>query len=89
MTGSLPLDPTIWTALSSLQALDLSNNAVTGYLPPQLRGLTHLADVNLASNQLQGSLPGLPASSNLTSVNVNNNQFTGAGSKKPFSGDMV
>jgi hypothetical protein len=37
LTGQLPLDSTIWQALPALTTLDLHNNTMNGYLPPQVR----------------------------------------------------
>lgn len=79
LNGELPLDTSIWSALSTLQVLDLSNNAVTGFLPPQLQALTDLQVIRVGGNQLSGSIPQtLPNSTNLTTVDISNNQFTGA-----------
>ena len=36
LAGQLPLDPTIWGALPALSVLDLHNNTMNGYLPPQV-----------------------------------------------------
>ena len=37
LTGQLPLDASIWSALPALSQLDLHNNTMNGYLPPSVR----------------------------------------------------
>ncbi|KAK9804650.1 hypothetical protein WJX73_004502 [Symbiochloris irregularis] len=79
LVGALPLDSNIWSGLSSLQSVDLSNNEVTGYLPPQLESLTNITSIKLNNNNLSGTLPNsLPSSSNLTNLDLGNNSFSGA-----------
>ena len=36
LTGELPLDGQLWSRLPSLQELDLANNDLSGFVPPQL-----------------------------------------------------
>lgn len=36
LTGKLPLDGQLWSHLPALQELDLANNDVSGFVPPQL-----------------------------------------------------
>ena len=36
LSGKLPLDGQLWSRLSSLQEIDLDNNRLSGFVPPQL-----------------------------------------------------
>ena len=36
LTGKLPLDGQLWSHLPALQELDLANNDISGFVPPQL-----------------------------------------------------
>lgn len=78
LTGQLPLDSTVWSALPEVQSVDLQNNSLNGYVPPQLSGLTGVQSLDLSNNQLQGPLPPLANLSSLESVTFANNQLTGA-----------
>ena len=77
LTGSLPLDNSVWAPLASLQSVNLADNSIGGYVPPQFEDLTNLQSVQLQNNQLQGPLPNL--STSLQSANVAGNQLTGEG----------
>ena len=79
LTGSLPLDNSVWEPLASLQSLNLADNSIRGYVPPQFADLTNLQSVQLQNNQLQGPLPNLSTSTSLQSANVAGNQLTGEG----------
>ncbi len=78
LTGQLPLDATIWSALPQVQSLDLKGNELNGYVPPQLSGMAGAQSLDLSNNQLQGPLPPLANMSALESVAFANNQLTGA-----------
>ena len=54
LAGQLPLDPTIWGALPALSVLDLHNNTMNGYLPPQVTRPGH-------SSRAEGCAPFLVA----------------------------
>ena len=75
LTGSLPLDNSVWEPLASLQSVNLADNSIGGYIPPQFMDLSNLQSVQLQNNQLQGPLPDL--STSLQSANVAGNQLTG------------
>ena len=36
LTGKLPLDGQLWSRLSSITEIDLDNNRLSGFVPPQL-----------------------------------------------------
>jgi hypothetical protein len=62
--------------LDASWGFDLSNNRLTGSLPSSLANLTQV-DINLAYNQLSGTLPDFNISSTLhTNVNISYNNFT-------------
>ena len=57
----------------------LSDNALTGSIPPELEQLSQLDTLNLGSNQLTGSIPPeLGQLSNLLSLSLYDNQLTGS-----------
>ncbi|KAK8589489.1 hypothetical protein V6N12_023884 [Hibiscus sabdariffa] len=43
--------------LTKLDSLDLQNNYLTGFIPPELTNLTQLTRLNLLQNMLKGSVP--------------------------------
>jgi Leucine-rich repeat (LRR) protein len=59
--------------------LDLSNNQLTGSIPPEIGNLTNLTQLYLYHNQLTGSIPSeIGNLTNLTELNLYNNQLTGS-----------
>ena len=64
---------------TSLLSIDVSNNALTGTVPPCLaQNLLLLTSLNLAQNRLSGTLPPeLPPNSNLLRLSVFDNQLSG------------
>ena len=46
-----------FTALDALELLDLSNNELTGIVPPSIGALSSLKSLVLEGNELNGSLP--------------------------------
>ncbi|PKU81173.1 Leucine-rich repeat receptor-like serine/threonine-protein kinase [Dendrobium catenatum] len=64
---------------TSLSVLDLSNNALTGSIPPCLMGNgMDLHVLNLGSNQLQGSIPPeIREKCNFQTINFNSNYLEG------------
>ncbi len=77
LDGQLPQDDSVWTALSTLTSLDLSNNQLTGDIPAELNNLQSLQRLSLGGNQLQGTLPQLQALQGLTLLDASKNQITG------------
>ncbi len=64
--------------LSALTALDLSDNQLTGDIPPNLDILGALTSLDLSDNQLTGSIPeGLGALTGLTTLDLSGNQLIG------------
>ena len=58
--------------------IDLSNNGLTGTLPPSLGNLSALTDLDLSNNSIGGSLPSeLGNLGALTHLNLGQNSFTG------------
>lgn len=77
-------DPSVatWSGVSvgggSVTGLDLSENGLSGELPPQLGGLTSLTELNLSTNQLGKEIPSSFGSLvNLEELVLSNNQLTG------------
>jgi len=58
---------------------DISNNQLTGSIPPEIWNLTNLTELYLGSNQLTGSIPSeIGNLTNLTNLDLGDNQFTGS-----------
>ncbi|KAL0332444.1 UNVERIFIED_CONTAM: putative receptor-like protein kinase [Sesamum calycinum] len=67
------LSPSIGN-LSFLQALDLSENFLDGFIPPEIGRLTRLKNLNLSFNSLAGGIPGnLSGCYNLVNVSLDHN----------------
>lgn len=64
-------------AMTNLQQLDLSNNALTGALPAEIRHLTNLEVLNISNNTMTGLPAELGQLSKLRVLNAANNQLTG------------
>lgn len=65
--------------LTNMVEFDLSNNGLSGPIPPELGSMTHLQTLDLSFNNLSGSLPGSLASCvNLFYLNLSSNQLTGS-----------
>lgn len=71
--GSLDVVP--WDKLRQLSNLDLSGNALVGSVPPSMAQLHDIKIIVLSRNQLNGTLPDLPAS--LKSLVLFNNNLEG------------
>ena len=57
LQGQIPLDEALWTNLSTLQNFNVANNALTGFVPPQMSVLKDLEYLSVGSNQLESVLP--------------------------------
>jgi len=58
--------------------LELNNNQLTGFIPPEIGNLTNLENLEINNNQLTGSIP--PEIGNLTKLEylfLNDNQLIG------------
>ncbi|KAJ3682995.1 hypothetical protein LUZ60_013222 [Juncus effusus] len=76
LNGNISLNPLF--KLSSLQNLSLSNNNLTGVLPPQLTKLVNLIYLNLSSNSFNGALPpNLQNLKKLQYLDLKQNGFSG------------
>ncbi len=67
----------MWGALPAVTSVNLNNNTIQGYVPPQLSQLHQVQSLNLNNNGLQGPLPGLANLTSLQNVTFSNNQLTG------------
>jgi Leucine-rich repeat (LRR) protein len=57
LRGQLPFSDNVWSALPELQTVNLGNNFVGGYLPPNIGTLNNLESLNLSGNQFNGMEP--------------------------------
>lgn len=65
--------------LTNMLEFDLSNNGLSGLIPPEFGSMTHLQTLDLSFNNLSGSLPASLASCvNLFDLNLSSNQLTGS-----------
>jgi Leucine-rich repeat (LRR) protein len=71
--GALP--DWLWTSLTSLTSLDISNNLLTGKLPASLVHMKSLYFLRLDSNQLEDQIPDMPRS--IEVLDLSNNSFSG------------
>ncbi len=78
LTGELPNDSGLWSQLSSLMSVNFSGNQLSGYIPASLAQSPALTSLDLSSNTLSGPLPPLTSSSQLQTLNLGNNQLSGA-----------
>ena len=66
-------------SIENTETLSLSNNRLTGEIPPEIGNLINLKSLKLENNQLTGSIP--PEIGNLTNLetlSLSNNQLTGS-----------
>jgi Leucine-rich repeat (LRR) protein len=67
LDGELPFDTSVWQPLNTLTSVNLSNNNLSGFLPPQISELTNATTLNLGGNSFSGGTcwlaawqPGVP-----------------------------
>ena len=78
LQGQLPLDENLWSTLSSLQNVNLANNQVSGFLPPQLSAVEDLEYISVRGNNLESPLPSSWSElSNVRGIDVGNNNLYG------------
>ncbi|CAJ2629902.1 unnamed protein product [Trifolium pratense] len=76
--GNLPPIPIwFWGKLQTIHILDISNNNLTGKIPNLELGFTKNPEVNLSSNQLEGSIPSFLLQS--LALHLSNNKFSDLG----------
>jgi len=63
--------------LVDLVSLSLSDNNLSGPLPPSLNELTQLKKLRLGNNQFQGTLPDFSGHPDLISIDLSGNKLTG------------
>jgi hypothetical protein len=56
LDGELPFDTSVWQPLNSLTSVNLANNNLSGFLPPQISELTNATSLNLGGNSFAGGL---------------------------------
>ncbi|XP_068304675.1 receptor-like protein EIX2 [Pyrus communis] len=70
--------PNFWDNIPSLYILDVSNNSLSGSIPPSLTSLTLLRFLILSSNHLSGKLPSMKNFTDMRSLDLGENNFSGA-----------
>ncbi|MEM9836043.1 MAG: HYR domain-containing protein [Bacteroidota bacterium] len=83
--------PTNYYGLTNLQGLGLQNNQLEGEIPPEILGLPQLEALLLNGNNFSGPLPDAPATSNITDLNLSQNNLNGCfpDSYDIFCGDGI
>ncbi len=78
---SKPMDALYGVQLNSygcVEALNLSNNKLYGYIPTEIGQLKSLTTLNLANNSLSGEIPAeISKLKSLETLNLSNNQLSG------------
>ena len=64
--------------MTSLYNMDLSNNQISGVIPPEIGSLPALNHINLSQNQLSGSIPPELSQLRLFTLNLSNNPISGS-----------
>ena len=81
LTVHNPTEVTLWGVVYSIENttnLNLSNNQLTGSIPPEIGLLTNLTSLSLYRNDITGSIPSeIGNLTNLTDLRLDNNQLTG------------
>ncbi|CAN6709033.1 unnamed protein product [Malus baccata var. baccata] len=70
--------PNFWDSIPSLYILDVSNNSLSGSIPRSLTSLTLLRFLILSSNHLSGELPSMKNFTDMRSLDLGENNFSGA-----------
>jgi hypothetical protein len=78
LEGQLPLDEALWSSLSTVKNINLADNAIDGFLPPQMSAVTSLEYIALRDNDLESVLPvSWESLSNLKGVDLSGNRLFG------------
>ena len=73
--GAIPME--VIENLDALKVLDLSNNRISGVIPPSLANAKNLEVLLLANNQMSGALPReLKTLTNLRNIDLSGNAFS-------------
>lgn len=79
LVGQLPTDSAVWSALSSVTDIVLSDNDISGILPGSMASLTGLRYLALGNNSLAGGLPAEWSSlKGLVGLDLSNNTLSGS-----------
>ena len=76
------------TLFDSVHILNMEKGALTGGFPPWIYDLTGLQILDLASNQLTGSVYGIFAATDLHQIELQGNRFSGELPAIPFSNHL-
>jgi len=78
LQGQLPLDEGLWKNLNTVQNINLAQNSISGFLPPQMSALNSLEYFSVGSNQLESILPvSWDVLANLKGVDLSGNKLFG------------
>lgn len=55
LSGGLPLDTELWSSLDTVQNINLADNGISGYLPPQMSALSNLQYLAVNGNAMTGA----------------------------------
>lgn len=78
LEGQLPTDSGLWAKLNTVKDINLSNNQIDGYLPPEMSAASSLEYVSIRNNGLASVLPDSWSSlANLKGVDLAQNQLFG------------
>jgi len=73
-----PTEVTLWGVVYSVEdtdSLNLSDNQITGEIPPEIGNLTNLTGLELNNNQLSGTITDEICNQGDSSPNLSNNQL--------------
>ncbi|WPT13198.1 Leucine-rich repeat receptor-like serine/threonine-protein kinase BAM2 [Picochlorum sp. SENEW3] len=78
LQGQLPLDESLWSNLNTLQNINLAQNAISGFVPPQISNVDALEYLSFSGNQLESILPvSWDVLANLKGVDLSGNNLFG------------
>lgn len=78
LQGQLPLDESLWSNLNTLQNINLAQNEISGFVPPQISNVDALEYLSFSGNQLESILPvSWDVLANLKGVDLSGNNLFG------------